>query len=366
MIDRKALLKNFTIGFLPLLVFIIADELFGLQIGLIVAISFGVLETLISYWRTKVVEKFIIFDTGLIVILGLISLLLQNDIFFKIKPGLIGIILLVLLGMTAFSRNAIMLNLSGRYFKGIEFSQDQIKQMQLIARRMFFFFSIHTVLVFYSAFFLRKEAWAFISGGLFYIIIGIIFGVEFFRSLWLRHQYNKKIASEEWFDIVTSDGKRIGKAPRSAVHGNPELLHPVIHIHIINSKNEIYLQKRKENKEIQPGKWDTAIGGHIQSGESVDHALNREAEEELGVSFAKFKPLFRYVMKNEIESELIHGFLLGDDGPFHPNPIEISEARFWSLPNIENNLGKSIFTPNFEKEFLILKKLLFENTRSTD
>jgi len=360
MIDRKTLLKNFTIGFLPLLIFIIADEFFGLKVGLIIAIGFGVLEALISYWKTKILEKFIIFDTGLTVILGLVSLVLQNDIFFKIKPGLIGLILLVLLGMTAFSKKPILLNLSGRYLKGVEFSADQLIQMQLMARRMFFLFVIHTLLVFYSAFFLSKEAWAFISGGLFYIFIGVIFGVEFLRSLLIRYKYKKRISGEEWFDIVTPDGKIIGKAPRSAVHGNPELLHPVVHTHIINAKNEIYLQKRKEDKEIQPGKWDTAIGGHLQTGESVDHALKREAEEELGISFAEFKPLFRYVMKNEIESELIYGFLLNEEGPFFPNPREISQAKFWSIEDIERNLGKDIFTPNFEKEFLILKKILFE------
>jgi isopentenyldiphosphate isomerase/intracellular septation protein A len=362
MIDKKTLLKNFTIGFLPLLVFIVADELFGLQIGLIVAISFGLLETLFTYLKTKVIERFILFDTGLIFFLGIISLVLQNDIFFKIKPGLIGLILLVLLGMTAFSKNPILLKMSGRYLKGIDFSSEQIKQMQLMTRRMFVLFMIHTILVFYAAFFLSKEAWAFISGGLFYIIIGVVFGIEFTRSAWLRYNFKKKLSTDEWFDIVSPEGKIIGKAPRSAVHGNPDLLHPVIHTHILNSKNELYLQKRQYTREIQPGKWDTAIGGHIQSGESVDHALRREAEEELGISMGKFKPLFRYVMKNEIESELIHGFLLIDDGPFYPNPSEISEAKFWSINEIESNLMKNIFTPNFEKEYQILKKLLFTKT----
>ena len=361
MLDRKTILKNFTIGFLPLLVFIIADEFFGLTIGLITAIAFGLAETIITYIKNKVVDRFILFDTGLILILGLISLVLQNDIFFKVKPGLIGSILVALLGITAFSNNPIMLKLSNRYLKGIEFSAQQIMMMQTMMRRLFYIFLLHTILVFYAAFFLSKEAWAFISGGLFYILIGFMMGIEFVRSLWQRHQQRKKYAQEEWFDLTTPEGKIIGRAPRSAVHGNPDLLHPVIHVHIINTSGEIYLQKRNRSKEVQPDKWDTAIGGHVMSGETIAHALNREAEEELGISMAKFQPLFRYVMRNDFESELVHGFLLEDEGPFYPNPQEISRARFWSVSEIEENLGKNIFTPNFEKEFDLLKKLVFQS-----
>ncbi len=78
MIDRKTLIRNFTIGFLPLLIFIIADAIFGLTIGLVVAIVFGIGEAGVTYWRKKEIDKFILFDTGLIVLLGLISLILQN------------------------------------------------------------------------------------------------------------------------------------------------------------------------------------------------------------------------------------------------------------------------------------------------
>jgi len=360
MLDRKTLIRNFTIGFLPLLIFIIADETFGLTAGLIAAISFGISQAIFTYLKEKRLDKFILFDTSLILTLGLISLILHTDIFFKIKPGLIELILVILLGINAFSSNPILIRMTGRYMKGIEFSPDQMSVMQKMMRRMFYLFSAHTALIFYSAFYLSKESWAFISGGLFYILMGLIFAGEYAKSRWIKAKIQKKYKDEEWFDIVKPDGQITGWAPRSAVHGNPELLHPVIHIHIINSQGQIFLQKRSGKKDIQPGKWDTAIGGHIKSEESVEHSLKREAEEELGVSMGNFHPLFRYVMKNEIESELVHGFLLQDDGPFYPNSAEIEEARFWTREEIAQNIGRDIFTPNFEKEFWLLKKIVFK------
>ncbi len=364
MLDRKTLLKNLSIGFLPLLVFIIADEFFGLTWGLIVAIVFGIGEAIFIYYREKRLDKFILFDVGLIVALGLVSLLLQDDIFFKLKPGLIELILVALLGVSAFSSNPILIKMTGRYMKGIQFSAEQIQQMQLMMRRMFYLLLIHTILIFYSAYFMSKEAWAFISGGLLYILLGVMMAVEFIRARLLRKKMLRQMEDEEWFDIVTPDGKVVGKAPRSAVHGNPDLLHPVVHVHIVNSNGELFLQKRADSKDLYPGYWDTAVGGHVSSGESIDTALNREAEEELGISMAKFQRLFRYVHKNEYESELVHGFLLRDDGPFYTNKAEISEGRFWQINEVEENLGKDIFTSNFEHEFGILKRHVFKQVGS--
>lgn len=362
MLDRKTLLKNLSIGFLPLLIFIIADEIFGLTAGLIVAIAFGAGEAIFIYFREKRLDRFILFDTALIIALGLVSLLLQNDIFFKLKPGLIELILTALLGITAFSSNPILIRMTGRYMKGVEFSEEQVRQMRRMMRRMFYLFTAHTILIFYSAFFMSTQAWGFISGGLLYILLGGIAAAEFFRARQQRKKMKLQLQNEEWFDIVTPQGQVIGKAPRSAVHGNPQLLHPVVHVHIINSRGELFLQKRAETKDLYPGRWDTAVGGHVSSGESIEHALNREAEEELGISMVKFQPLFRYVMKNEHESELVHGFLLRDDGPFHINREEISEGRFWQLKDIEAGLGKNIFTSNFEQEFDLLKKYVFNSS----
>lgn len=366
MLDRKTLLKNLSIGFLPLLVFIVADEFLGLTAGLAVAIVFGIGEAFFIYFREKRIDRFILFDTGLIVVLGLVSILLQNDIFFKLKPGLIELILVVLLGVTAFSNNPILIRMTGRYMKGVEFSDEQIQQMRRMMRRMFFLFTAHTILIFYSAYFMSKEAWAFISGGLLYILMGGIMGVEFIRTRLQRRKMVQQLQNEEWFDIVTPKGEIIGNAPRSAVHGNPELLHPVVYSHIINSKGELFLQKRADSKETYPGLWDTGIGGHIRTGESIEHAIHREAEEELGISFANFKLLFSYIMKNDYETELAYVFLLWDEGPFYINRQEISEGRFWRIEKIEDNIGQKVFTPNFEQQFNLLRKSVFPDLKKAN
>ncbi|TAL81794.1 MAG: NUDIX domain-containing protein [Bacteroidetes bacterium] len=165
----------------------------------------------------------------------------------------------------------------------------------------------------------------------------------------------KNTHSEEIFPIVDEEGNTIGEAFRSVCHnGKSMLLHPVVHLHVFNSSGELFLQKRSVSKDIQPGKWDTSVGGHISPGESVTDALTREADEELGMK--NFIPVFagRYVWKSDLERELVNSYTTTTDEVPAINQDEIDEGRYWSMDEIKREIGKDIFTPNFEYEFKVL------------
>ena len=163
---------------------------------------------------------------------------------------------------------------------------------------------------------------------------------------------------DELFPLVNEDGIVIGKATRSFCHSGSKPLHPVVHLHILNSKGELYLQKRSMEKDIQPGKWDTAVGGHIDFGEEVEEALKREAREELGIREFEYYLVTKYLFESEIERELINCFKTTYNGIITPDLDEVDEGRFWSMKDILSNIGKGVFTPNFESEFLKIKELL--------
>lgn len=350
--DKISLLKKMLPGLLPLFVFIIADEIWGTEIGLIVAIGFGIIELIYSYVRNRTIDKFVIFDTGLLVALGGISILLENEIFFKLKPALIQCIFVAIIGFSAFSRQNILLLMSKRYMKGIKMTEAQVNQLRITLKSLFWIFVVHTILVVYSAWFLSKEAWAFISGGLFYIIFGAFFVYEFVKNKLKA----KKWQNEEWLPLVDKEGNIKGKAPRSVCHSGRGYLHPVVHLHVINKNGAIFLQKRPHSKKVQPDKWDTAVGGHVGIGETINTSLMRESEEEVGLR--KFEPFFveSYIWETEIESELVYTFITKTNGKLAINKMELADGRFWKVNEIKENLGKGVFTPNFEKEFEMLEK----------
>ena len=143
----------------------------------------------------------------------------------------------------------------------------------------------------------------------------------------------------------------IGSATRGECHNGSKLLHPVVHLHVFNSKGELYLQKRPEWKDIQPGKWDTAVGGHIDYGETPEEALKREVREELGMTDFTPERLGQYVFESKRERELVYVHKTVYDGPIAPSREELAGGRFWTIDEIKNAIGKSILTPNFESEF---------------
>lgn len=159
--------------------------------------------------------------------------------------------------------------------------------------------------------------------------------------------------SDEQFPLVNEHGAVVGSTLRSDCHGNPELLHPVVHCLVENSPGELLLQLRHRNKKIQPRKWDTSVGGHVCFGETPEEALVREVAEEIGLPPAEFAPafLYQYVMRNESESELVYTYRCTYDGPVTPQPEEVEELRWWSTAEIRSALGTGFFTPNFEDEW---------------
>ncbi len=163
--------------------------------------------------------------------------------------------------------------------------------------------------------------------------------------------------STEIFPIVDDEGNTIGHATRGECHGGSKLLHPVVHLHLLDSRGRIYLQQRPLWKDIQPGRWDTAVGGHIDYGESVEEALRREVREELGITDFRPRFLVRYNFESDREREQVNVFTTVYDGPVHPSD-ELAGGRFWTIDEVNEAVGRGILTPNFEQEFQRLLKFL--------
>lgn len=159
----------------------------------------------------------------------------------------------------------------------------------------------------------------------------------------------------EWFPIVEPNGLVIGRSSREYCHSGAKPLHPVVHIHIIDRNSRIYLQKRSMRKDIQPGKWDTAVGGHISYGESVLEAVYREAKEELRLE--EFHPIYMetYEFESSVEREMVHVFAAVGSYDLSPDLDEVDEGKWWELTEIDEAIGKGIFTPNFESEFSMIR-----------
>lgn len=164
--------------------------------------------------------------------------------------------------------------------------------------------------------------------------------------------------SQELLPIVDAEGNVIGQTTRGIAHnGTNKPLHPVVHLHVFNHNGELFLQHRPAWKDIQPDKWDTAVGGHVDWGEDIPTALVREVREEIGLNLdalvekgerAEF--LTRYIFESSLERELVNVFRLITSETPCPSQ-ELDGGHFFSPEEISNRLDENFFTPNFEHEY---------------
>ena len=344
--NRLDLIKRLLPGFLPIIIFIVVDEIWGTLYGLIVAIAVGLIELVYSYIKERKIDRFVILDVGLLVALGAVSIALDNEIFFKLKPGIISLLMTGMIGFSSFSKHNILLQMSQRYMKQIQMNPYQVWEMQQSMKRIFWVMLVYSVAAIASSFVEIKEVWSFINGAGMFVVMGIFFAFEWYS----KKKQAPKLQKEEWLPLVNEKGQLLGSAPRSVVHNGSKLLHPVVHLHVFD-KEKLLLQKRPMNKLVQPGKWDTAVGGHVSAGENIEQALQKETFEEIGLQQFKAEGLKPYLWESEIEHELVFLFKTHHKGPFKKAETEVDELRFWSMDEINENMGKDVFTPNFEHEF---------------
>jgi len=128
---------------------------------------------------------------------------------------------------------------------------------------------------------------------------------------------------DEYLEIVNEKGEIIGHARRSEIHGNPSLIHRVVHILVFNKTGNLLLQKRSQHKDVAPCKGDTSVGGHVEAGEDLLSSCKREMQEELGIDGFEPEYLYTYIHRNNYESELVSTYRCVYDGEIYYNKNEI-------------------------------------------
>jgi isopentenyldiphosphate isomerase/intracellular septation protein A len=360
------LLKSLIPGLLPLVIFVGADALFGETVGLIVGVGVGVAEFVYGLIKDRKADPFVAGDTVLLALAGGLSLVLRDEIFFKIKPAVIELILAIAMGAMLVLPPTYLKGYVAKQLRGVVIPDEALPAMKKSLALMLGILALHVALTVYASFALSTAAWGFISGGLLYILFAV-FAIAQFASVKLRARRVAGGGGEEMLPLIDESGKVLGTAPRSVCHSGPGKLHPVVHLQILDGRGGMYLQKRSASKDLQPGKWDSAVGGHVTAGEDLNAALARELREELGVTMlaldasgARVEPILRYRWDSAEESELVFSFIVTYAGPFAPDGKEVEEGRFWSFAEIRANLGRGLFTPNFEHEYGLIQKAAAE------
>lgn len=154
---------------------------------------------------------------------------------------------------------------------------------------------------------------------------------------------------EEMFDTYDINGNFLGIKPKSFCHSeNPGVYHKPVWIWILNSNNQVLLQKRAANKKFMPNLWDAPSAGHVCAGESFIEACQRETEEELGLSFEQDRFKFQKEVLSQKVWELGQVYLLKADFDITEAKLqkeEVAEIQWYEFNDFKNILYSNNFMP---------------------
>ncbi len=160
----------------------------------------------------------------------------------------------------------------------------------------------------------------------------------------------------ELWDLYDKDRQKTGKLHERGKPVPAGYYRLVVHICVFNSRGELLIQRRHNEKSSWPGLWDLSAGGSSVAGDTSRSAASRELFEELGI---------RHSFEEEAPALTVHfdyGFddyyLLRTD--LDPATLtlqaeEVQEVRWATLGEVMALYREGKFIPYQEK----LLELLF-------
>ena len=151
---------------------------------------------------------------------------------------------------------------------------------------------------------------------------------------------------EEYLDIVDENGNLTGeKEFRSVVH-EKGLCHRVAVVYFYRIKNndiEILVHLRSKFKDQNANKWAPRFGGHIESGSTIEKAVIKEIQEEVGilVDFKNLKIGIKLLCKDIHNKEISYTFYYEFNDDIKNlvfNDGEVQEVKWMNEFEIEKSM----------------------------
>jgi isopentenyldiphosphate isomerase len=345
---------NPVLHFLPLIVFMIVDDFWGLTAAWISALAVTFIILIHVYFSYRKVLEWFLFSASIFLVVASIGTFIPYEklpaIFRLIS---IKYILLVIFALSLIFRKKIELFIDGRNKKMLSMQNnfdELFNMMWLLGSVIFIYVHIYILAFVFEGSHLQDKleiihySYVFV---LFAVMLYQIMRVTFVRFRLLR---------EEWWPIVNEQGKTIGSIQHNAsLSDTNKYMHPIIRVFLIDN-NRIFLQKRTEKSLVFPGLWDTTISNHIRLNETIEQCVQRTAFERYNLEH--LRPIFLSNYMHETADEFHYAFLfVACRLPFTDfNKDYIDHAKWWTLAQIEDNIDAGIFTDNLLIELDLLKR----------
>lgn len=159
---RQAALSFFFGGLLPVIAFTVIEEKYGVIAGLIAGMVFGFGEILFELIRHRKVATMTWIGNGLLLVLGGISLISSEGLWFKLQPAIMEGAFAIAMWGSYLIKKPLLVFLAEK--QGQQLPEPIKKKLGGVTLRTGFFFAIHTGLAIWAALEWTTTNWALLKG----------------------------------------------------------------------------------------------------------------------------------------------------------------------------------------------------------
>ena len=165
-----------------------------------------------------------------------------------------------------------------------------------------------------------------------------------------------KLLREEWWPIVNNQGRIVGSIQHyTSLSDENKYMHPVVRLLFVD-RSMILLRKISDNDTESPGLWDTTISNHVKMGETIEQCVEKTTKENFSLDNFKYMYLSNYVAEGKYEKQYAFLFVSCQQAEYELNHSFLEQTKWWTQKQIEDNLSESVFTDNFKTEFDLLQR----------
>jgi isopentenyldiphosphate isomerase len=359
---RKQIKESFfnpVLHLLPLLVFLVVDDFFGMNMGWEISLPIALGLLIYVYFVYNRIFTWHLIFTVFYIVVSLIAWIETTLPVQLVKKDLIYEIV-VLLGLLVFLifRKKIQKIITGIISYLIPMTNNFNELYRVI-------WALFIVLFVYVSAFLVVDS-SIKNDTIYLLLLQYLYvGVLIFLAIYeiLRVQFIRvKLNKEEWWPIVSKQGKIIGSIQHlTSLNDKKKYRHPVVHVLLID-KSMVLLKKREFNDPESPDLWDSSISNHVKMGETIEKCVERSAEEKYGINNFRFMYLSNYSVDGKNEKQYAFLFVSCLQAEYKLNPATLEQTKWWTQRQIEDNIKDGIFSENFKMEFDLLQRSgLLEN-----
>ncbi len=361
-------LTNQAVGLLPLLFFMIMCNYINYMLSLIL----GCCSSLICFFMFQELRKENIYQL-LLIPTGITFLIFSVFFSFRSESPLYNytsLIMEILLVIVIASFNL----LKRPIYKWVRNSElTKLKHATLRVSFKEFYFSLNVLQYLFIIHLSFVTIFCFLSAGIENIhfrhfvirefIPMLVLGFVLFEQVRMK-MMRSKLKKEMWLPVLNKKGKVIGCIARSVSRStSKKYYHPVVRVAVVYN-GMLYLSDRERDAYISPEAIDYPYHGYVAFRKSLEKTIHELTCIDLEKQQKPhFSPMLNYTFENDKVKHMVNLYVLIIRSESMMNAVKRDNGKLWTARQIEDNLGKGLFSEYFEQEFNYLQQtvLLAEN-----